>query len=178
MNTFPGVCSANKVTLIRTFNSWLQCNLPDMAQNCISQLCLHYPKLGATRMLWSCRSFTKRTGMLILRLRTTERTTVPRGYNFWFHSCQHRILYPYSETNVMHFLFNLLSIKGLYMFRALLTHPQEAPHKQHLLYLLACYVGWLHQGWSSTPTRGLPTDTTSTQVYQVPFVRCLVRMSK
>jgi hypothetical protein len=31
----------------------------------------------------------------------------------------------YSETNVMHFLFSLLRIKGLYMFRALLAHPQE-----------------------------------------------------
>jgi hypothetical protein len=43
-------------------------------------------------------------------------------------SCQ------YSETNVMKFLFNLLRMKGLYMFRALLTHPQEAPHKRHLVY--------------------------------------------
>jgi hypothetical protein len=34
------------------------------------------------------------------------------------------IVYQYSETNVMHFLFSLLSIKGLYMFRALLAHPQ------------------------------------------------------
>jgi hypothetical protein len=34
----------------------------------------------------------------------------------------------YSETNVMHFLFNLLRIKGLYIFRALLAHPQEALH--------------------------------------------------
>jgi hypothetical protein len=40
-------------------------------------------------------------------------------------SCQ------YSETNVMHFLFSLLRIKGLYMFRALLVHPQEALHKRH-----------------------------------------------
>jgi hypothetical protein len=29
----------------------------------------------------------------------------------------------YSETNVMHFLFSLLRITGLYMFRALLAHP-------------------------------------------------------
>jgi hypothetical protein len=29
----------------------------------------------------------------------------------------------YNETNVMHFSFNLLKIKGLYMFRALLAHP-------------------------------------------------------
>jgi hypothetical protein len=33
-----------------------------------------------------------------------------------------------SGTNVMHFLFNLLRIIGLYMFRALLVHPQEALH--------------------------------------------------
>jgi hypothetical protein len=47
-----------------------------------------------------------------------------------------RVHEPYqdSETNVMHFLFNLLRIKGLYMFRALLVHPQEALHKLHLVY--------------------------------------------
>jgi hypothetical protein len=42
--------------------------------------------------------------------------------------------YQYSETNVMHFLFNLLRIKSLYMFRALLAHPQEALDKRHLVY--------------------------------------------
>jgi hypothetical protein len=31
-------------------------------------------------------------------------------------------------TNVIHFLFNLLRIKGLYIFRALLAHPQEELH--------------------------------------------------
>jgi hypothetical protein len=40
----------------------------------------------------------------------------------------------YSETNVMHFLFGLLRIKGLYMFRALLAHPWQALHKRHLVY--------------------------------------------
>jgi hypothetical protein len=38
------------------------------------------------------------------------------------------LFYQYSETNVMHFLFSLLRIKGLYMFRALIYHPQEALH--------------------------------------------------
>jgi hypothetical protein len=42
----------------------------------------------------------------------------------------------YSETNGMHFLFNLLRIKSLYMFRALLPHPQEVLHKRHLVYCL------------------------------------------
>jgi hypothetical protein len=40
----------------------------------------------------------------------------------------------YSETNVMHFLFNLLRIKDPYMFQGLLAHPQEALYKQHLVY--------------------------------------------
>jgi hypothetical protein len=45
-----------------------------------------------------------------------------------------RLSFQYSETNVMHFLFNLLRMKGLYMFRALLAHPQEALHVWHLVY--------------------------------------------
>jgi hypothetical protein len=34
----------------------------------------------------------------------------------------------------MHFLFSLLRIMGVYMFRALLAHLQEALHKRHLVY--------------------------------------------
>jgi hypothetical protein len=44
------------------------------------------------------------------------------------------INYQCSETNVMHFLFSLLRIKGLYMFRVLLAHPQEVLHKRQLVY--------------------------------------------
>jgi hypothetical protein len=62
------------------------------------------------------------------------------------------VLCQYSETNVMHFLFSLLRIKGLYMFRALLAHPQEVVHKLHLVHCCA--------------------------VYQVDLVYCLLRMSK
>jgi hypothetical protein len=47
----------------------------------------------------------------------------------------------------MHFLFNLLRIKGL--LRALLAHPQEA-QKTTLGILHECYVSWLHQDWSGT----------------------------
>jgi hypothetical protein len=39
-----------------------------------------------------------------------------------------------SETNMMHVLLSLLRIKGFYMFRALLAHPQEALNKRHLVY--------------------------------------------
>jgi hypothetical protein len=58
-----------------------------------------------------------------------------------------------SETNMMHFSFNLLRIKGLYMFRALLVHPQEALHKQHLVYCV--HIGLMSvslQSWYSQLT--------------------------
>jgi hypothetical protein len=45
-------------------------------------------------------------------------------------------VYYYNETNVVHFLFGLLTIKGLYMFRALLDHPQEALHND--TWYIAC----------------------------------------
>jgi hypothetical protein len=50
--------------------------------------------------------------------------------------CPCIIVHQYSETNVMHFLFHLLKINGLYMFRALVAHPQEAIQKQHLVYCM------------------------------------------
>jgi hypothetical protein len=57
------------------------------------------------------------------------------------------IVYQYTETNVMHFLFSLLRIKSLYMFRALLVRTQEALNKRQLVYcvLRARYVNWLYQ---------------------------------
>jgi hypothetical protein len=36
----------------------------------------------------------------------------------------------------MHFSFNLLRIKGFYMFRALFAHSQVALHKRHLVYVV------------------------------------------
>jgi hypothetical protein len=59
-------------------------------------------------------------------------------------------VYKYSETNMMHFLFNLLRIKGLYMFRTLVAHPQEVPQKQRLVYCM------LHQDWSGTQFHSNP----------------------
>jgi hypothetical protein len=42
----------------------------------------------------------------------------------------------------MHFLFSLLRIKGLYMFRALFAHLQEALNKRDLVYcVLVMLVG-------------------------------------
>jgi hypothetical protein len=63
-------------------------------------------------------------------------------------------VYQYSETNVMHFLFNLLRIQGLYLFRTLLAHSQEALHKRHLVYCVrvmsvGCYQCWSGSGRSN-----------------------------
>jgi hypothetical protein len=70
------------------------------------------------------------------------------------------ISYQYSETNVMQFLFNLLRINGLYMFRALLAHPQEGLHKRHMVYCLRVMsVGCTRIGVELVQ----PTDITRTQ---------------
>jgi hypothetical protein len=68
---------------------------------------------------------------------------------------------------MMHLSCDLLRIKGLYMFLALLAHPQEA--SLGVLVLRVCYVSWLHQGWSGTNTHA---------IYQVLLVMHLLRMSK
>jgi hypothetical protein len=54
----------------------------------------------------------------------------------WLTHVQNGVIFQYSETTVMHFLFNLLRIKGLYMFRAVLAHLQEALHKRHLVHCM------------------------------------------
>jgi hypothetical protein len=69
----------------------------------------------------------------------------------------------YSETNVMHFLFNLLRIKGLYMFPALLAHPQEGLHKRHLVYCVRVSQLAAPELECSTPNLVQPTDLTRTQ---------------
>jgi hypothetical protein len=51
----------------------------------------------------------------------------------------------------MHFLFSLLRIKGLYMYRALLADPQEALHKWHLVYCVRVLSVGLLQVWSGAP---------------------------
>jgi hypothetical protein len=53
--------------------------------------------------------------------------------NFWL-PCIIHVVSQYNEINVMHFSFSLFRIKDLYMFRALLAHPQEVLHKRHLVY--------------------------------------------
>jgi hypothetical protein len=46
------------------------------------------------------------------------------------------------------FVFNLLWINDLYMFRALLAHLQEALHKQQLVYFMRVMSSGCYQSWS------------------------------
>jgi hypothetical protein len=75
------------------------------------------------------------------------------------------IVYQCSETNVMHFLFNLLRTMGLYMFRGLLAHPQDTLHKRHLVYCVR-----VMSGGCTTPILVQPTDITRTQ-----YTECRLR---
>jgi hypothetical protein len=73
----------------------------------------------------------------------------------------------------MHFLFNLLRIMGLYMFLALLDHPEDALRKQRLVYgMRVVSVGCTRVGMElhgvelcqlASPGLVQPTDITRTQ---------------
>jgi hypothetical protein len=52
----------------------------------------------------------------------------------------------YSETNVMHFVFNSLSTKSHYLFLTLLTYPQEVTHKRYLVYCVRVMFGYTRFG--------------------------------
>jgi hypothetical protein len=71
----------------------------------------------------------------------------------------------------MHFLFNLLRIKGIYTFRAFLAHPQEALDKRHLVYCVRV-VSWLWHGCSFTATVTQPTDIARTHA-RTQYTKCL-----
>jgi hypothetical protein len=78
----------------------------------------------------------------------------------------HSVSELYSETNAMQFLFSLLRLKGLYMFQALIAHPQEVLNKWHLVY----YVFVISVGCTrievklcSTSIPVQPTDRTRMQ---------------
>jgi hypothetical protein len=66
----------------------------------------------------------------------------------------------YNETNVIRLSLNLLIIKGLYIFQALLSQPQEAQHKRHLVHSVRTNWHYTHA------------------IYQMPFVLHLLRMCK
>jgi hypothetical protein len=63
----------------------------------------------------------------------------------------------------MYFLFNLLRIKGPYMFRALLVHPQEVLHKRHMMYCVCVMSVSCNRFKGYTLTLVQPTDIKHTQ---------------
>jgi hypothetical protein len=77
--------------------------------------------------LWVCVSTT-------YMLCTPNQSSLfnPSVYCTWYK-------YQYIEINAIHFLFSVLRIKGLYIFRALPAHPQVALYKLHLVYCMRCH---------------------------------------
>jgi hypothetical protein len=68
-------------------------------------------------------------GRLVISIISNDNLRWPRCCH-----CSLVVIHQYSEANVLHFSFSLLTIKGLYMFPALLAHPQETLHKRHSVY--------------------------------------------
>jgi hypothetical protein len=84
----------------------------------------------------------------------------------------------YNKTNVMQFSFNLLRIKDLYMFRALLALPQEVLHKRHLVHCVRIMsVAVPRLQWTRTAIVAQPTDIIHTH-YTKCHLCSLLRMSK
>jgi hypothetical protein len=93
------------------------------------------------------------------------------GKNVFVNSPLRRPILIATLVHLLFFVFSLLRIKGLYMFRALLAHLQEALRKRHLAYC----VRVLHQDWSgtcSTPILVQPTANShnTDAIHEVPFV--------
>jgi hypothetical protein len=84
--------------------------------------------------------FWKMCGVLELERTLMKNTVFSTRFQTFRRDVGDNCSLQYSETNVMHFLFNLLRIKGLYMFQALLAHPQEALHIRHLVYCIYWYA--------------------------------------
>jgi hypothetical protein len=61
----------------------------------------------------------------------------------------------------MHFLFSLLRIKVLYIFRALLAHPQEVLHIWHFVYCVCVMSVGCTRTEASTSILAQPTDITA-----------------
>jgi hypothetical protein len=76
----------------------------------------------------------------------------------------------YNKTDVMHYLFNILRIKGLYMFRALLAHPRRRYKKRHLVYCVCVMtVGYTRIG---VEMRFTPIPVQSTVITCTKYTKC------
>jgi hypothetical protein len=80
----------------------------------------------------------------------------------------------------MHLSFNLLRVKGLYMFRALLAHSQGALYEQYLVYCVRIISVGCYQDWRGTPSRRTqltyPARSTPSAVWVAPPANDQVRL--
>jgi hypothetical protein len=100
-------------------------------QHLVHCVCIHVMSVGCSTVA-------------ALNVQGSERTvflTNPQTGEMFVWGCKFgktNWLCQYSETDVMHFSLILLRIKGLYMFRALLAHPQQVLHNS--TWYIACVL--------------------------------------
>jgi hypothetical protein len=108
-------------------------------KNCYKPQLTLIPVLKLSKFCWpsSCTTIPTKSHLTSQEVpyNYLRPTCAPTTYiSVYFMFCWPNIIvYQYNETKVMHFLFNLLRFKGLYMFWALLADPQEVLHKRHLV---------------------------------------------
>jgi hypothetical protein len=82
----------------------------------------------------------------ILLLTSNSAVSMP-GPSAVFHIRCILLFNQYSETNMMQFLFNLLRIKVLYMFRTWVAHPQEVLRKRPFVYGTDVWFHYIDTLW-------------------------------
>jgi hypothetical protein len=117
-----------------------------------------------------CFMMSRNSSLDNILVLTSLKTNTVNRYFFLMFCWPWIIVYQHSETNVMHFLFNLLWLQGLYVFRALLAHPQKALNKWHLVYCMRLMLAGVEH---SNP--GAATLHNTHAIYQVPLVQHLLR---
>jgi hypothetical protein len=101
------------------------------------------PQLRPTTVVRSATTFLHRFPPKNVLARYATKNFLCIILRFLMFCCPCMTVDQYSDTNVMHILFSLLRIKGLYMFRTLLAHPQEVLNKRHLVYYMRV-ANWQH----------------------------------
>jgi hypothetical protein len=74
-------------------------------------------------------------------------------------------VYQYNETNVMHFSFNLLRIKGPLHVSSITCSSSGGASQTAFGIMRACYVSWMWRGCSATAPQ-------STDIIRTQYTKC------
>jgi hypothetical protein len=114
--------------------------------NKLSKWCIYWCIIHVNLSVHQARSPAAISTILSLNRRVTK----PDFYKLYVSCTVHH------STSVMNLLLNLLRIKDLYMFRALLAYPQEVPHNRHLVYCVRVTSVGCYRGWSGIEFYSIP----------------------